>query len=367
MDTKLPRIPPPWVVGPFLKARHLLGRAYRNLVPTTARVLEGSFGLIETKALGAAAQLGVADALERGQLPTDALARQVGADADALGRLLRLLTSLGFFTDVEGAGHGPWKNNATSELLRVNHPDSMRDWVLFLGSDWMGTIWNQLPTSVRTGGSGTEAAFGLEYFDLMQQRPETGALFDAAMAAASRFTAPFVCAGYEFGTFTRVCDVGGGTGTLLASILTAFPRLHGVVFDLPAVVEGTPKVLAERKVADRCEVVGGDFFAEIPAGCDLYVLQSIIHDWDDESAVRILRRVREAMAPDARVLLLEAVVPTTPVVHPTKYADLLMLVLTGRGRERTEAEYRDLAAQAGLRLKRVVGLLARDGIELVPA
>ncbi len=367
MDPKLPRIPPPWVISPFLKARHVLGRTYRSLVPTTARVLEGSFGLIETKALGAAAELGVADALASGPLATEVLASRVGANADALGRLLRLLTSIGYFTDVDGRGTGPWRNNPTSELLRADDPESMRDWVLFLGSDWMGTIWNELPASVRTGGSGTQVAFGLEYFDLMQQRPETGALFDAAMAAASRFTAPFVCAGYEFGTFTRVCDVGGGTGTLLASVLTAFPRLHGIVFDLPAVVAGATPVLEARHVADRVEVVGGDFFAEIPKGCDLYVLQSIIHDWDDESAVRILSRVREAMAPDARVLLLEAVVPTSAVQHPTKYADLLMLVLTGRGRERTEADYRALAERAGLRLKRVVNLLARDGIELVPA
>jgi O-methyltransferase domain len=367
VDSKLPKIPPAWVISPFLKARHLLGRTYRNLVPTTARVLEGSFGLIETKALGAAADLGVADALRAGPLANGLLAERVGADADALGRLLRLLTSLGYFTDVGGTGSGPWKNNSTSELLRADHRDSMRDWVLFLGSDWMGTIWNELPAAVRTGGSGTEVAFGLEYFDLMRERPETGELFDAAMAAASRFTAPFVCAGYEFGTFQRICDVGGGTGTLLASILTAFPRLHGVVFDLPAVVAGAPAVLTERKVADRVEVVGGDFFEEVPKGCDLYLLQSIIHDWDDESAVRILRRVREAMPAEARVLLLEAVVPAGPVQHPTKYADLLMLVLTGRGRERTEVKYRALAEQAGLQLHRVVNLLARDGIELVPA
>jgi hypothetical protein len=184
------------------------------------------------------------------------------------------------------------------------------------------------------------------------------------MAAASRFTAPFVIAGYDFGACTRVCDVGGGTGTLLAEILVAFPQLLGVVFDRPVVVAGADDELAARGVADRCEVVGGDFFSAVPAGSDLYVLQSIVHDWDDESAIRILTRVREAMTPGARVLLLEGVVPSSGVAHPSKYADLLMLVLTGRGRERTVDEYRALAARAGLRLDRVVSLLARDGIEL---
>jgi hypothetical protein len=347
----------------MFRARHLLGRTHRTMVPGTARILEGSFGLIETKSLGVAAELGIADALKDGPMTTGALAERVGADPDALARLLRLLVSIGYF-----ARRGErWRNNATSELLREDHPDSMRAWALFLASDWVGTIWNEFPTAVRTGGSGTEAAFGLEYFDLMQQRPETGAAFDAAMAAASRFTAPFVCAGYDFAAFTRVCDVGGGTGTLLASILTAFPDLHGVVFDLPDVVAGAPSELAARGVADRCEVVGGDFFGEVPRGSDLYVLQSIIHDWDDESAVRILTRVREAMTPESRVLILEGIVPTASVAHPSKYADLLMLVLTGKGRERTEPEYAALADRAGLRLRRVVNLLARDGIELVLA
>jgi len=356
--------PPGWAVRGFLRARHVLGRSYRGSVPATARLLEGSFGLIETKALWTAAELQIADALAAGPLTTDALAARVDGNADALGRLLRLLVALGYFAP---AGRDRWRNNATSELLRADHPESVRAWVLFFGSSWVGRIWDELPSSVRTGGSGTVAAFGLEYFDLMRERPETGAMFDEAMAAASRFTAPFVCAGYDFGAATRVCDVGGGTGTLLAEILVANPALRGVVFDLPEVVTGAGDELAARGVRDRCEVVGGDFFAEVPKGSDLYVLQSIVHDWDDDSAVRILRRVRDAMEPGARVLLLEAVVPPTAVVHPAKYADLLMLVLTGRGRERTLEEYRTLATRAGLRLERVVSLLARDGIELAIA
>lgn len=352
--------PPAWVMSSMLRARHALGRAHRKLVPTTARILEGSFGLIETKALGAAAELRVADALESAPLTTTELAGRVGADPDALGRLLRLLSSLGYFAERDGR----WTNSPTSELLREDHPESMRAWALFLASDWVGRIWNELPTSVRTGGSGTEAAFGMEYFELMQQRPETGEVFDAAMAAASRFTAPFVCAGYDFAAFTRVCDVGGGTGTLLGAILAANSGLRGVVFDLPDVIAGAPAELAARGVADRCGVVSGDFFESVPGGCDLYLLQSIVHDWDDESAVRILTRVREAMTPGSRVLVLEGIVPSSGVAHPSKYADLLMLVLTGKGRERTEPEYATLAARAGLRLERVVNLLARDGIEL---
>ena len=354
-------MPPAWVVGSLLRARHALGRTHRGAVPTAARVLEGSFGLIETKALWTACELELADALAARPLTAGGLAARIDANPDALARLLRLLVSLGYFATAPG---GRWRNNATSELLRQDHPESMRAWAIFFGSDWVGEIWNELPTSVRTGDSGTEAAFGVEYFDLMAGRPDTGAMFDAAMAAASRFTAPFVTSGYEFGACTRVCDVGGGTGTLVAEILAAFPDLLGVVFDRPEVVAGAPKELVARGVSDRCEVVGGDFFATVPAGSDLYVLQSIVHDWDDDSAVRILSRVREAMTPGARTLVLESVVPTSSVAHPSKYADLLMLVLTGRGRERTAEEYQALAARAGLRVDRVVSLLARDGIEL---
>lgn len=358
------RMPPPAAVSALLAVRDRLARLYRGIVPPSVRVLEGSFGLIETKALGAAAELGVADALADGPRTATELAEALPADTDALARLLRLLVSLGYFRRVRGER---WANNAASEYLRRDHPDSLRDWARFMGADWTGSIWNELPATVRTGRSGTEMAFGLPFFELMEDRPEAGALFDAAMESSSRFTAPMFAAGFDFSDVRRVCDVGGGTGALLATVLAAHPHLTGVLFDLPRVVADAGPVLAPHGVADRVEVVGGDFFTEVPAGCDCYVMQSIVHDWDDDACVQILTATRDAMPAGARVLLLEAIMPTSDVLHPARYADLMMLVLTARGRERTRSEYEQLAARAGLRVSRVVNVVTRDVLELVRA
>jgi len=356
------RMPPAWLVAPMLRLRDGLARTYRGIVPPTVRVLEGTFGLIETKALATAADLGIADALAAGPRTAADLAAVVDADADAVDRLLRLLASLGFF---RRDPTGWWENNAASALLRADDPRSLRSWVRFVGSDWSWDIWNRLPHSVRTGESGTSVARGCEFFELMASDRSAAELFDAAMEDVSRHTAPLVARGYDFSRSSRVCDVGGGTGTVLATVLAAHPHLRGVLLDLPEVVAAAPAVLDAAGVRERCEVVGGSFFDAIPAGCDRYLLQSIVHDWDDDSCVRILTRVREAMPPRARALLLEAVIPANDTLHPAKYADVMMLVLTGRGRERTRPEYEALVARAGLRVERVVDLVLRQGIELV--
>jgi hypothetical protein len=364
VNEKVARLPPAWLVAPMLRVRDGLARVYRGIVPPAVRVLEGTFGLMETKALFTATELGVADALDHGPRSSTELAAMLDADADAIGRLLRLLVSLGYFAC---NGDGTWSNNAASNLLRADDPNTLRSWVRFIGSSWSWDIWNELPHSARTGRSGTEVARDGEFIEFVANDREAAQLFDDAMADVSRHTAPLIAAGYDVSAVRRVCDVGGGTGSVLAAVLARHPHLQGVLLDLPEVLAGAPAVLEAAGVADRCELVGGSFFEEVPAGCDRYLLQSIVHDWDDDSAVRILERVRAAMPPDGRVLLLEAVLPTNHTLHPAKYADVMMLVLTGRGRERTRDEYAALAARAGLRLDRVVDLVLRQGIELVPA
>jgi hypothetical protein len=364
VNEKVARLPPAWLVTPMLRVRGGLARMYRGIVPPAVRVLEGTFGLMETKALYTATELGIADELDAGPRSSEELATALAADADAIGRLLRLLVSLGYFTR---NGDGTWSNNAASNLLRRDDPSTLRSWVRFIGGSWSWDIWNELPHSARTGRSGTEIARGGEFFEFVARDRDAAQLFDAAMADVSRHTAPLVAAGYDFSAVRRVCDVGGGTGSVIAGILARHPHLKGVLLDLPDVVAGAPAVMEAAGVADRCELVGGSFFEAVPEGCDRYLLQSIVHDWDDDSAVRILERVRAAMPPDGRVVLLEAVLPDNDTLHPAKYADVMMLVLTGRGRERTRDEYAALAQRAGLRLDRIVDLVLRQGIELLPA
>ena len=251
-----------------------------------------------------------------------------GADADALGRVLRFLVSRGFFfRDAEGR----FANNAVTDVLRADHPESMRDWVLFIGSSWHAQIWSRADHSVRTGRSATEAAFGVPFFDYVQeQNPRAGEQFDAAMAAGSRLQAQLLLKRYDFGRFRSICDVGGGTGTVLAEVLRANSDMRGTLFDLPAVVAKVDGSLDD--VAARCDIVGGDFFAEVPAGHDLYMLQAIVHDWGDEPAAAILRTVRAAMPAGARAIVIDAVLPENDRADLTKQFDVLMLVLTGSGR-----------------------------------
>lgn len=359
---KPPRMPPPWLVPPALRVRDAVAVAHRSLIPPMTRVLETGLAIIETKALYAAVELGVAEALAADPQEVGDLAVTANADADALARLLRFLASLGYFRQERD---GRWSNTAMSEHLRADHPDTVRDWIRFLGGPWNGEIWNHSLHSFRTGESATVEALGAPFFDWLAEHADAHETFDSAMAQTSRLVGPLFVAGFDLGRFRRVCDVGGGNGSLIADVLTAAPQLEGVLFDLPEVVARAPDVLAARGVADRCEIVGGSFFESVPAGCDLYVLKNIVHDWDDDSCVTVLGHIRDGMTPGATVVLLEMLMPTSRIEHPAKYADLLMLVLTGAGRERTEAEFAALAARAGLRLAKTTNLAVATVLELV--
>jgi hypothetical protein len=357
------RVPPAWVLRPLLATRNAVARVHRAMVPPEVPVLERSLGIIDTKALGVAAEFGVADALADGPRSATDLAESCAADADALGRVLRFLVGRGVFKRTRD---GRFRNNKASELLRSDHPDSLRAWARFAGADWHVATWNQLDHSVRTGESAATAALGHPFWEyLTETDPEAGVLFDAAMAATSAIQMEVVGTKVDF--TGRVCDVGGGTGTLLASVLRANPGATGVLFDLPTVIAKAPPVLEAARVAERVEVVGGSFFDSVPAGCDRYLLQAIVHDWDDDSCVRFLTRCRDAMAPGGRILVLEAVMPEHDGDHFVKAVDLEMLVATGAGRERTRPEFDALFARAGLRVRKVVPIALSVVFELEPA
>jgi len=195
-------------------------------------------------------------------------------------------------------------------------------------------------------------------FEYWEHNAEAGAIHDAYFRTMSRTTNAPIVAAYEFSRFSTVVDVGGSTGALLAAILQAHPRVRGILFDLPHVVSGAPPVLAEAGVADRCAMVGGNFFESVPAGGDAYLLKYVIHDWDDERAAAILRRCREATAPGAMLLLVEQMLPErsepNEVTQRVARLDLQMLVMTPGGRERSERGFRSLLKQSGFELKAVI-------------
>ena len=345
------RVPPPWVVRPLLLTRNAVGRLHRAMVPPEVVLVERTLGIVDTKAIAVAAELGIADLVATGPRDAAALAAATGTDADALGRLLRFLVSRGVFAQTRD---GQFANNRVSRRLCSGTETSMRSWARFFGARWHVDGWNHLDHSVATGEAGFADAAGTGFWEHLRSDAEAGARFADAMAEASRLQADLVAAAYDFTGCHTVCDVGGGTGTVLARVLAAHAHLRGVLLDLPEVVADAPALLDREGVADRVDVVGGDFFAAVPVGCDRYLLQAIVHDWDDDSVVRILGTIRAAATPGARVLVLEQPVPPGSGDHLVKALDLEMLVDTGAGRERTDAEYRALFLRAGLRTLRTI-------------
>jgi C-methyltransferase len=359
------RLPPVWVVRPLLALRNGVARVHDRMVPAQLPLFERTLGIVDTKAMAVVAELGIADRLADGPVDAATLAAETGADPDALERLLRYLVARRVF---RRGRDGRYRNTRVSARLAASDPASMRAWARFFGAPWHVAIWNELGHSVRTGDAGAVVAFGRPFWtQLTEHDLEAGAVFDAAMADASRLQAGLVTGQHDFSKCRAVCDVGGGTGTLLAGVLATHPRLHGTLFDLPAVVAKADATLRDAGVADRVTVVGGDFFASVPSGCDRYLLQAVVHDWDDESCVQILSNVQKAMPPGGRALVLEQELPRHDGWHLAKALDLEMLVDTGAGRERTRVEFETLFARAGLRITRRGALPVLTIFELASA
>ena len=303
-----------------------------------------------SQAVGVVAKLGVADHLGEGPRTCDDLARSVGADSHALYRVLRLLSSIGVFTQVTPHSFGL---TALGETLRSDAPDSVRNFAITETAPGHWQPWGRMEESVRTGKSVAHAALGMELFEWFAQNPDEAGFFNAAMGNLSALVAGELVRVFDFSGFHKVVDVGGAHGVLLSSILQASPTTSGVLFDLPHVIATAGQSIKAQGLSERCELKSGDFFEAIPVGADLHLLKQIIHDWDDEQATRLLKNCCRALAPHGTLLLVEMVVPAGNEPSPAQAMDLNMLVLLG-GRERTEQEYQHLLAEAGFQLVRVI-------------
>lgn len=314
-----------------------------------------------TQALAVAARLGLADLLGDGPKTTDELAAATGANGDALYRMLRALASVGVFAET---AERRFTLTPMAELLRRDHPLSARAQILYV-SDEPYRAWGNLLPGVMTGVTPFEQTFGAQHFQHLEQHPASNAAFNQAMSASSRQAARAIVAAYDFSAAGKVVDIAGGQGVLIAAILRANPALHGVLFDQPHVVADALPLLEAAGVADRCELASGDFFAAVPPG-DTYTLRHILHDWDDDHSVAILRSCAQALAPGGRTLVVEAVIEPGNDPSPAKFLDMMMFVMNG-GRERTADEYRRLFAAAGLTLTRIIPTGAESLIEGVRA
>jgi hypothetical protein len=310
------------------------------------------------RCLHAVADLGVADALDSTPRTATELAASVGADADALNRVLRLLSAHGVFESRgDRFGHSP-----ASLLLRTDHPQSLRAFVRLFGLPFAWSIFGAMGHSVQTGRPAAEKVLPEGIWTYFAEHPDEAAVFNMAMAAKAHAHVAEIIAAYDFSGFRRVGDIGGGRGHLLRAVLAAVPTATGVLFDVPKVVAEAAGLGSERLTFQA-----GDFFKDALPVCDAYLVMEVIHDWNDADSVAILKAIRRAAPPHAKLLLIEQIVPDDAGPHWSKMLDIHMLALLG-GRQRTRSEYEALFAKAGFAFAREIVTRADISIlEALPA
>jgi len=302
-----------------------------------------------TQAIHVAAALGVANHLNDGPRSAGELAALTKSHPDSLYRLLRALAAVGVFREDEGR---KFALTPMGDCLRTDSATPLGAWAEVVGSAYYWQAWGHLLHSVQTGENAFQNLNGRDVWQFRAEHPEHGATFDRAMTQLSRGGAEAVIRAYDFSAFRHIVDVGGGHGLMLAAILRAHSHLRGTLFDQPHVVVGAKAVLAERGVVERCDIVGGSFFETVPVDADAYLMRVVIHDWEDDEAIAILKVCRRAMGETAKLLLIERLIAPPNEMPAAKFGDLNMLVLP-RGRERTREEFSDLFAKSGLELTRI--------------
>jgi hypothetical protein len=296
--------------------------------------------------LCAITRLEVPERLAAGPLPVAELAAAVGADQDALRRVLRLVADHRIVT-VAGDRVGLTERG---RLLCRDHPSSLQAAFATVGTS---DVVHGLTDTLRSGRAAAPRVLGMPYWDYLAAHPDQQALFDQAMVQRAQLLSLACVPVLDWPSSGTIADVAGGIGTLLAAVLQAAPGAHGILVEQPHVLEHAQPVLERQGVADRCLLYPGDLFA-LPPPAELYLLASVLHDWDDAHAGRILAALRASAARDTRLRIFEMLLPEDATPHRAKMSDVLMLLMFDRARERTVGQYRDLLEGTGWQLERVV-------------
>lgn len=330
----------------------------------TLHVLELAGGFLVSQAIFLAARIELADLLADGPKTAASLAAITGMHAPSLGRILRMLANAGICTmDAEDR----FANTEAGERLRSSHPQSVRSYVLMLGEDWMWQCAPDLRQVIETGNPAFDRRYGKPIYAHFKEHPQQACVFDNAMTAYSRMNADAVAEAYPLPPGSRIVDLGGGHGYQIEAFLLASLGTRGVIFDQSHVIEAARPRVERTAVADRCELVAGDFFQSVPKGADFYVMRSVIHNWNDDQVIAILKNCRAAMAEGGKVVMIEVVVSPESTPRFGEILDLQMQLFTS-GRERTADELRWLYGQAGLRMTRIVPTTSfMQVVEAVPA
>jgi ubiquinone/menaquinone biosynthesis C-methylase UbiE len=317
-----------------------------NNLPPHAQLMQFILGKWISKPIYVVAELGIADLLVNGPESIETLAEKIEAHAPTLYRIMRALAGVGIFSEISNRC---FELTPMAECLRTG---VMRSIALMFHADWHDKAWDQLVYGVRTGKPPFEKAHGKPVFEWFNDHPEAAKIYNEANALKAVNSHRAIVDAYDFSIIKILTDVGGGYGSLMAEILIAFPALQGVVADLASVAEVAKTEIQTRGLDTRCRVVKCDFFREIPAGSDAYLMSHILHDWDDEHCRVILNNCQRAMEPGSKLLIVETIIPEGNAFSIGKLLDLEVFV-TGGGRERTEAEFKGLLEACGFKLARI--------------
>ncbi len=329
----------------------------RRMLPPQFAVLEMVTAVWPALALRAIVRAGIADQLARGPATPDELARDLSLHEPSVRRVLRLLSGYDVVRETRG---GCFELTRIGRCAASDTPESVADFVRYAGEPWQLDSWERLSETLRSGVPAFEIAFGCSFFDYARSHPEVGELFDSAMTSVAPLYGDAVARAYDFSQASPVADVGGGSGLMLRAILRAYGEVQGVLFDLPGATSQAPHVLGDERARVRIEA--GDFFERAPSGARTYLLSHVLHNWDDERAVKILANVRNELMEGGRVLIVETLIGGKPNRWSAgNLNDAQMLALVS-GRERTRAEYADLLKKAGLAVERIVPTSAAESI-----
>ena len=317
--------------------------------PPLENIIELLNGYRISQALSVAAQLRIADHLANGSKAPDELAVLVSAQAAPLYQVLRFCASYGIFVEDDA---GRFANTPMSECLRSDPPGAARNLALAIGH-WNFQAFGEMKYAVQTGKPAFEKRFGRPFFDYLAAHQELGQIFDSLMTSLYQREVEATLEAFDFGSFGRILDVGGGRGTVIRALLARFPELRCGLFDLPAVAERARDNFSAEGLSKRCTIETGSFFEAVPGGYDTYLLKHVLHDWDDAACKIILTNIRRVIGNPGTLLILEYIVPPGNERSAIKGQDMVMLSLLS-GRERKESEFRDLLAMTGFKLERVV-------------
>jgi hypothetical protein len=325
--------------------------------PAHAEMFRLLTGMFIGGAVATLAQLGVPDLLDDGPQSAEELATQIRANPDALYRLMRATASVGVLRE---SPDRKFSQTPMSAVLRTNANPSLRAFATQHALEWHALGWANLEYCVRTGKQALDKVYGMPIFKYFEQNPEMSELFNRSMSDLSSIDGPAVADAYAFDGIHSIVDVGGGHGSLLATVLARHPQMKGTLYEVAHVLAGA-KSGPLNAFLDRCAFCSGDMFSSVPGGADAYIMKHIIHDWPDEVCVRILQACRKGVNAGGKLLVVDNVIPPGNDFVPGKFLDLQMLIFPG-GRERTEKEFRELLAASGWRLVRVIPTAAPESV-----